>query len=296
MTRQYYPAAIMLAVVIAYAICFTAIKFGLVYAPPLLFAALRALIGGMAIVATIWFLKLPLWPERELWPWILAVAIFATTINYAAMFLSPGLAGAGLASILGNMQPLFIIILAVIFLSEHLSRANLLALCLAVAGVILVFSADIFESTDGGLSGSIWAIIASASAAIGSFLMKYLGRPSVVLLVTAWQLIIGSAPLFILSLIIERPDYPLLGNLKFIGILLLLALFGTAFGSVAWYSLIQRREIGSLSLGLFLAPVFGLGIALIFGETLAAVEWLGAGIIVGTILLALISSLKTDPI
>lgn len=178
--RRYYPIATMFAVVIAYAICFTAIKIGLAYAPPFLFAALRALIGGVAVLLIIWFFKLPLWPERKLWPWILAVALSATTINYATMFLSPGRVGAGIASILGNLQPLFIIIMATLFLGERLSKINLLALVLSLVGVVLISSPAFFESTIFGISGPILALVASASAAIGSILMKYLKQPTAI--------------------------------------------------------------------------------------------------------------------
>lgn len=137
--------------------------------------------------------------------------------------------------------------------------------------------------------GPILALVASASAAVGSILMKYLKELSAVLLVTAWQFIIGSIPLFIFSNAVELPDYRLLINPKFIGILLLLALVGTAFGSVAWYLLIQRYEVGRLSLGLFLVPVFGLGVAMLSGERLGGIELSGAVIIVVAILLSTLS-------
>jgi len=217
----------------------------------------------------------------------LTIAIVATTINYAAMFLSPGRAGAGIASILGNLQPLFIIILATIFLGERLAKLNLLALILSLVGVSFIFSPAFFEPTSYGFSGLILAVVASASAAIGSILMKWLDKPGAVLQVTAWQFVIGSAPLFIFSNALERPNYILMMNLKFIGILLLLALFGTAFGSAAWYSLIQGREVGRLSLGFFLVPIFGLIIALMFGEKLKLIEILGAGIAVVAVFIAL---------
>mgnify|MGYP001563989242 CR=1 FL=1 len=282
----------MLAIVSAYAICFTAIKIGIAYAPPLLFGALRALIGGVAVLLTLWWLKVPLWPERKLWPWIFALALSATTINYAAMFLSPGRAGAGIASILGNMQPLFIVIMAAIFLGERFSKIDSVSLGLSLVGVVLISSPALLESSVHGVTGPLLALVASISAAVGSILIKHLAQPSAVLLVTAWQFVIGSFPLFIFSRVTEQPNYGLMMNLEFIAVLLLLALFGTAFGSVAWYLLIQRHEIGTLSLGLFLVPVFGLGTALFFGERLKGIEMLGAGIIVMAIFVSLKNSLK----
>ncbi|HEY4476918.1 MAG TPA: DMT family transporter [Candidatus Paceibacterota bacterium] len=287
----------MFAIVVAYAICFTAIKTGLIYAPPFLFSALRVLIGGVAIMLTLWFLKLPLWPERKLWPWILVMAVTATTINYAAMFLSAGRTGAGIASILGNMQPLFIVVMATVFLGERLSKSSWLSLILSLIGIVIIFSPTYFESTIYGIAGPFWAVVASISAAIGSVLMKYLGQPTAVLLITAWQFLVGSIPLFFFSWLTELPNYNSILDLKFIVILFLLALFGTAFGSVAWYLLIQRCEIGRLSLGFFLVPVFGLGLALMLGERLTSIEMLGAGVVIIAILVSLLPQtrkLSTD--
>ena len=284
--------ATMLAVVIAYAICFSAIKIGLAYAPPLFFGALRALIGGATVLAVLRFLDLPLWPERKLWPLILAVALSATTINYAAMFLSPGRTGAGIASVLGNMQPLFIIIMAAIFLGERLSKISLLALILSSIGVVLISSPAFWGPSAYGLSGPILAVVASVGAAGGSILMKYLGNSAVVLSVTAWQFIIGSLPLFVFSRLTESPIYSSMINYEFIDILFLLALFGTAFGSVAWYLLIQRHEVSQLSLSFFLVPVFGLGIALMLGERLHRVEILGAVVILIAVLASLLSQMN----
>jgi probable blue pigment (indigoidine) exporter len=46
--------------------------------------------------------------------------------------------------------------------------------------------------------------------------------------------------------------------LEFIGILLLLAIVGSALTTVLWVWLLQKYEAGSLSLYLFLTPVFAI--------------------------------------
>jgi O-acetylserine/cysteine efflux transporter len=291
---QYLPI-IMMAIVIAYAICFAVIKFGLVYAPPFLFSGLRTLIGGIAILATFPFLKLPLWPKRKLWPWIFLVAAIATTINYAAMFLSIDRGvSVGIASILGNMQPLFIMIMATIFLGERLTSMILFSLAFGISGVVLIFAPTFGDLTTSSVLGIALAVIASGSAAIGSILMKRWDRLSDALSITAWQFVVGSVALIVFSLFTEtsRYSYNLLVSSSFLFSLLLLSLIGTAFGSTAWYLLIQRHEIGQLSLYFFLVPVLGLGIALLSGEKLGFIELIGATLIIIGIMISLLLSGK----
>ncbi len=129
-------AALGLAAI--YAVCFVAIKAGLAFAPPLLFAGLRAEIAGVVLLALVVFLRRPVLPAISGWPGLVALALTSTSLGFAAMFLSPGRIGAGIASVLGNVQPLFVLVLAAAFLGEALTRAKVVALGLGLAGVTLI--------------------------------------------------------------------------------------------------------------------------------------------------------------
>lgn len=99
----------------------------------------------------------------------------ATTFIYGAMFLSPGLTGAGI--ILGNLQPLLVIVLATVFLSERLTRYTTAARALGVAGASLSAPPALFGPDGYGLPGAVLALAASAGAAVGSVIIKRMGRP-----------------------------------------------------------------------------------------------------------------------
>ncbi|MDE3076081.1 MAG: DMT family transporter, partial [Chloroflexota bacterium] len=129
---------VILGLVLLYAVCSVAIKAGLGFAPPLLFAGLRAVIGGMALLGLALALRQPVTVPLRLWPATLLLAVLATSVTFAGMFLSPGRSGAAIASVLGNVQPLIVIVLAAAFLKEPLSPAKLLALGLGTLGVLLI--------------------------------------------------------------------------------------------------------------------------------------------------------------
>lgn len=280
------PALPMVALTAIYGVCFVAIKAGLPYAPPLLFAGLRTLIGGAVLLGLVLMRRQPLVPARWAWPWILAAAVSATTVSFGAMFLSPGRAGAGLAAVLGNLQPLLVIALAAPVLGERLTRRTALALALGLTGVLLIAAPTLFGPGRSAAVGAVLALAASAGAAGGSVLMKRMGRPAAVPLVTAWQLVVGSAPLLAASAFVEH-GARVRWTAEFVGLLLFLAVVGTALTTAVWYALIQRHDVGRLSLFFFLVPVFGLAAAVVaFGESVGRLEGVGIGVIIAGIITA----------
>ena len=279
-----------LSVTIVYAACFTLIKAGLDLAPPLRFAGLRALVAGVALLGLAVVRREPVVPPRRVWLPLGALSLVATTIAYSAMFLSPGRTGAGIASVLGNAQPLATVGLAAVFLGERLTRGKTMALSLGLGGVTLIAYPALTGPGAYGVSGAVLALAVSIGSASGGVLVKRMGQLPSLLAVTAWSLILGSLPLLLASWIAER-DAAITWNLAFVGLLFFLALVGTAFASFAWYWLVQREDLGRLTLYLFLVPVLGLAIAaLAFGERIGLLEGMGVALTIAGIGAAVVES------
>jgi drug/metabolite transporter (DMT)-like permease len=265
-------------------VCFVSIKAGLAHAPPLYFGGLRAMIGGFSLLLLARAVGRPLFPARGLWLGTLVLALTTTTITYGGMFLSPGRTGAGIASVLGNVQPLVTVVLAAILLNERVTGAKAVALLLGLSGVALVAYPGFQASGAGFGVGSLLALSASAGAATGSVIAKRLELRAELLAVTGWQFVLGSAPLLAAAAVLE-PVERVTWTVEFITILLFLALVGTAFTTAAWFWLLERDDVGRLSLILFVIPVLGLVLAMaIFGERITPGQTLGALLIaVGTL-------------
>lgn len=272
--------AIVLGIVLIYALCFAAIKAGLQFAPPLAFAGLRTFVAGIALLGIMRLRGESLLPPRGVWGAVLALAFTATTLTYGAMFLSPGRTGAGIASVFGNIQSLFTLALASIFLGETLTRSKVIVLVLGLLGVTLI-AYPAFATADAfGISGAALALGASASTAVSNIIAKRMNLKSGLLAVAAWQLLLGGVPLFALAAWTER-GASIIWNFEFIALLLFLALVGTALLNATWYWLLQFDDVSRLSLFFLLTPAFGLILAaLVFGETIGIFEIIGAATIV----------------
>ena len=263
-----------------YAGCYSAIKAGLAYAPPLRFAGLRAVVGGAALLGLVLILGKPLVPARRFWPGVAALALTGTFLSFGATFLSPGRTGAGIASVLGNTGPLLVVILAAIFLREPVTRAKAAALVLGLAGVSLIAYPAITDPARRGALGAILPLVAAGGTAVQSVIVKRLEIGEALLPVTAWQCVLGGLPLLLVSAVVERGAV-VVWSPTFLSLFLFLTLVGTSAATALWFWLVQDEDVGRLSLQLFLVPVFGLILAMaLFREPIGMLETAGTAIVV----------------
>jgi len=167
------------------------------------------------------------------------------------------------------------LVLARAFLGERLTASRVTALILGLSGVALIAYPALAGPSLFGIAGPFLALLASVGSALGSVLFKRLGNKDDFLTIAAWQLLLGTLPLLAVSVLIE-PVKQIIWTPEFAGLLLFLALVGTSLTTAAWYWLLQRHDVGHLTLFLFLTPLFGLGIAiLVFGEKVGGFEIMG---------------------
>jgi len=129
---------------------FAVVQVGLEYSPPLLFAGLRTLIGGLAMVlaAFLWGGSPKL---RRDWPVFLLLALFNVVLfigfqTYAIVYLP-----SGSAAVLVYLQPILVGLLAWPILGETLTGAKITGLLLGFSGVVAA-STDRLSGAAGTLS------------------------------------------------------------------------------------------------------------------------------------------------
>lgn len=268
------------ALAVVYALCYSTIKAGLAFAPPLRYAGLRTVVGGAVLLAFVVASgRKRVVPPRSLWPGIGALSLVGTIVVYGAMFMSPGATGAGISSVLGNTGPLFAVVLAAPILGEGVTRRKVAALAVGMGGAGLVAYPAVTDPSAPGVLAALLPVTAAAAAATSAVLLKWLRVGDALLPVVAWQLLLGGGALLALSAMVE-PDRAVTWSARFAGYLAFLSVVGTAFAVTAWYWLVQREDVGRLSILLMvLVPVMGLALArLFFGEAIRPLSAVGAGL------------------
>lgn len=276
-------AAVAGLVALAYAGCFIAIEVGLPFAPALRFAGLRALFAGLALLAAAGALGYGLLPPPRLRPWT-AVLGGVLAIQYAAMFLSPQRVGPGLASVLANTGPIFLVLLGAPLLGARIGWRSGGALGLATLGVGLI-AWPAGGTTAGNVVGVTLPLAVALGAAAETILLKHLRVGRALLSVAGWQLTLGAAPLLAISVL--SGEGTIRWTATFTSALAFLALPGTAVGLALWYWLVQREPVSRLAGFMFMVPVAGFLLAgILLEDTVSSRQAWGLALALGGIFLA----------
>jgi probable blue pigment (indigoidine) exporter len=260
----------MIAVTAVWGLCFVVISWGLRDAPVLWFAALRSGVAGAALVAygTVRGRRSP----RRPWDWALVGALAVTNagIAFAAMFAGVAGLAAGAAAVLANAQPLLILLPAWWLYREPISRRTAFALVVGFAGLVVV------AGPGGGGTGAALSLVSAVAITAGTLLARRAGHLDVVM-VSGWHFVIGGAGLTVVAAAVEGPP-EIAWTPRFTASLAFLALIGTAWAFVVWFSEAQRHPLGLLSTWTFLTPLFGTGFGfLLLGERPSG--WTAAGLV-----------------
>lgn len=255
------PAALrMLWITLALGMCFVGVRWGLRDAPLLWFATLRALLGGAALTLVAAVQHRPLPREARTWAVIGALGVINVSVAFAAMFA--GIAGlaTGIAAVLGNAQPLLIVLPTWWLFGERASRRTCVALAVGFGGLLVV------ALPGGGGQGALLSLVAGFAVTAGTLIVRRLRGAVDVVVMSAAHLLFGGLVLGIAAVVVEgapRIDW----TLRFIAVLAFLGLVATAATTLAWFVETQRCELSALTPWMFLVPIFGLAVGIgVLGE------------------------------
>jgi drug/metabolite transporter (DMT)-like permease len=278
--------ALAVLVMLLWALCYPVITVGLEHAPPLKFAASRALLAGAVLVGAGLLMRRPFPSGWRRWTALTAVGLTATTMGFGGMFLAGGIVSPGVATVISNAQPLIAAPIAAALLGERLGSAGL-GLLLGFGGIVMIAVPSISSGAGSlTLSGTGLVLLAALGVAIGNVMMKALAGKVDSVMGTGAQLLIGAVPLSVVAVFAERGE-AIQWNGVFVAALAVLALFGTALAFILWFALLGRARLNRLNLFTFLTPVVALTLsAVAFGERLTSLEMGGSALVVATLVVS----------
>jgi drug/metabolite transporter (DMT)-like permease len=268
-------AAIVLLIV-AWGTTFAAVKIGLESAPPVLFAGLRALIGGAVMAVLAW--------HRTGMPRLAGQGreyTLLTTLNVLLFFglqtAAIGLLPSGLAAVLIYLQPVLVGLLAWWLLDEPMTSAKILGLVLGFAGIVVV-GGGAFAGHVSAVGVGL-AVVGALAWALGTVVFKATDGRVDPWWAVALPFLAGGALLTLVGLIIEGPD--ITWSPEFVAALAFAGLVGTAAAWSLWFGLVAAGEAGRAASYIFFVPLVGVVIgAVLLDETLTVSLLLGAALVV----------------
>lgn len=257
-------------------------KVALSYAPPLLFAGIRTVIGGLLLVA----IALPRRGKLQfakLWPLYLSSAVLSIVLYYGFQTVGLRYLPSGLFSAIVFLQPVLLGIFAWAWLGESMHSLKLFGLLLGFAGVAAL--------SIGGLTGSLspaGVLLGLASAlswALGTVYTKRNAQRVDMLWLTAMQVLIGGVLLLGAGSAAESWA-DIIWSPAFIANTLFIALFVIALGWLVYFKLINEGEAGKVGAFTFLIPLVSIGASVVLlGEEITLNLVIGMLLIVCSIIL-----------
>ncbi len=191
------------------------------------------------------------------------------------------------AAILAYTMPIWSVLLAWPVLGEKPGLARTGGLLIGFAGCAVLIAGQPLTASRDEWPGILCVLGAASTFALGAVLSKRLPLHLPPISATAWQVLVGTAPLLAAGLLVERTDLGRLTGLGWAG-LGYSVVFVLCLSYLAWFGALRRLPASTAAIGTLLVPVVGVfSAALLLGEPLglrqlAALALTLAGILVAT--------------
>jgi drug/metabolite transporter (DMT)-like permease len=248
-----------------------AMKAGLQHASPFGVGGWRFLFGALSLMPVIRWIGQPLTVPRSEW-WVAGLLGLLLAFNFGCTFGALSLGGTGKTAVLVYTMPLWVVILARIFLHERMRPLQWIAVAVAAAGLVVLVDPLHLR----GIAGSLLAVAAGLFWGVSVVLVKrWQGRMRTHLLtLTFWQMVLGSAVMLAVNQLLDLRATE--WTLEFVGVMAYTSILASTVAWVLFYYALARLPAGIAGLGTLATPVLGVLCAwLVFGERPTPQEALG---------------------
>ncbi len=263
-----------------------AAKIALHSIPPMTLAFVRFALAALLMYGLALALKIDLRVARRDWGMFWAMGILGLALTYLLQYLGLRLTTVSNAALLHATETVFLSLLAFLFLREAMPKAKVAGIVVGLAGVYLIIANGWHLPALSGLTqGNLLIALALAFEAASSIVGKGLVARYPIHSVVTYQMLSGAialAPFSAYELTrmashghaLTLPPAPSLWSLAY------LILPCTVFGYMVWFTVLDKREAGEMSVFLFIQPVAGAFLGAYFlGDKITAFTVAGAALV-----------------
>jgi len=235
-------------------------KMALAYTPPILFAGMRSLIGGVLLALCL----LPTWKKinwRENWPKYCISAVLNTLFFYGIQTVGLVYLPGGLFSVLVYFQPILIGLFAWMWLGERMTWIKVTGLTLGFLGIVSV-SADGFTGQVSAI-GVVLGLLTALTWALGVIYVKKESAKVDSLWMVAMQSLLGGAVLTVMGAGLENWS-DIVWNTQYLIGLGYGSTFGVPIAIAIYFSLVNAGEASKVAAFTFLVPLIAVITGTIF--------------------------------
>ncbi|MUV88538.1 EamA family transporter [Halapricum sp. CBA1109] len=275
---RFRNAILFVALAVAWGSAFTAIKAGLEFFPPVLFAAFRYDLAGVLMLGYAIFVT-DRWIPRTRNEWAL-VGIGGTLMiaaYHAFLFVGEQGTTSAAAAIIVSLSPILTTGFARAFLpDERLTIVGTVGLLIGFAGVGVLSNPDPNNLFDTRTVSLFLIFLAAASFALGSVLTRRVDGDLPIETMEAWSMLLGAVLMHGASVALAESVSDVRWTGEAILALLYLVVVASALGFLIYFDLLDRLGPIEINLVSYAAPVVAAVTGLLFlGETPTAYTVVG---------------------
>lgn len=255
---------------------FVGAKYGLPYADPFIFLALRILIAAIVLFAVAAVMKAPIKIGGAAVARSAGIGFFLHACYLGGVFyaISKGLP-AGVAAVVTSLQPVLVSLLAVKVLGEQLRIKQVLGLLLGLTGVVLVLGPSFDAKIP--FAGVVAILIALVGSTTATLLQKKIGTGIPLVAGTGYQYLFSGAVLLAIALLTGQTHVEWSGKFIAAFIWLIAVLSVGAILLLLW--LLNTGSAASVSsLFYLIPPATAIEAFILFGEKVNTQGFLGIGV------------------
>jgi drug/metabolite transporter (DMT)-like permease len=257
---RYRNLALFLFLAAVWGSAFMAIKAGLAYFPPVLFAAVRYDIAGAIMLAYAFYAVDDPFPRgRTQWAVVAVGSLLLIAGYHALLFVGetdPAVTSAA-AAVIVSLSPVLTTGFARLFLpGERLTTVGVAGLVLGLVGVVVLTQPDPSDLLGDGAVAKLLVFAAAAAFALGSVLTRRLDSDISIETMEAWSMVGGALVLHLVSVGLGESFASVVWTTESIAALVYLSVAASAVGFLVYFDLLDRLGPIEINLVSYVAPVF----------------------------------------
>ena len=273
---------------IFWGVAWPVMKIALNEIPPWTFRTISLVCGGAGIMALAKMKGLSVAVPREQLTPLMIVSLFNITGWHLGSAYGISLMMPGRAAILGFTMPLWATIIGYFVLGEKITLRKIFALLLGMAGLIILLGPQIYTLGKAPF-GALCMIFAAVCWATGTVLIKYFSWSIPILVLTGWQLILGSIPVVIGTLLLEPMVHPSQLSVNALLAMVYLVAFPIIFCHWAWFSVVSIFPASVAAISVLAVPTIGvLSSALVLGEHVGVIDIIALSLVTSAVAIILL--------
>ncbi|WP_122088902.1 DMT family transporter [Halalkalicoccus subterraneus] len=255
---RYRTPALFLLLAIAWGTAFVAIRAGLDYFPPVLFAALRYDVASVFMLAyAVSVTDRPVPRTRGEWTLVVIGGVLLIAAYHVFLFVGQQSVTSAMAAVIVSLSPVLTTAFARVWLpSERLAPAGLVGMALGLVGVVILSRPDPGNVLSADVVATGLILAGSAAFALGSVLLGRSDAELPIETLEGWSMALGALVMHALS--IAMPAESLAGvdwTPEAILALGYLAIVSSALGFLLYFELLD--ELGPIEINLvsYVVPI-----------------------------------------